>query len=271
MNAKDRKERPLYSGLLKYFPRALQAVAHCSWVGNEQHNPGEPLYWNRAKSTDEPDALMRHLLDAGTVDGDGVRHSTKVAWRALAMLEKELEAAEEAAGRATPRHTGTVFCICAKCEAIRANHRARYIAEKLVEKKKGPSSEEKRPYGEALGGWVPGATPRREDPSDELMRAGLAAQCGTRYDGAHPAFLPPGRVVGAQTSGPCSELRPNPESARLRPSPPSGRPGGASPPSPPGPEHAGRPANSTPTHPSSRPPIAPLPPEHWAEWDDPQT
>jgi hypothetical protein len=93
VNAQDRKERPVYSGVLRYFPKALLEVAHCSWLGNEQHNPGEPLYWNRAKSTDEADALMRHLMQAGGVDSDGVRHTAKVAWRALAMLEKELEAA----------------------------------------------------------------------------------------------------------------------------------------------------------------------------------
>ena len=81
----------MYSGLLKYFPDALMAVSNCSLVANEQHNPGEELYWNRAKSGDELDALMRHLLDAGTVDNDGIRHSTKVAWRALANLQKELE------------------------------------------------------------------------------------------------------------------------------------------------------------------------------------
>jgi hypothetical protein len=51
------------------------------------------LFWNRAKSTDEADALVRHLLQAGEIDTDGVRHSAKVAWRALALLEKELEAA----------------------------------------------------------------------------------------------------------------------------------------------------------------------------------
>jgi hypothetical protein len=96
MTPEVRKAHPLFSGLLRYFPKALMAVSHCSWVGNEQHNPGEPLHWNRSKSTDEPDALMRHLVDAGTIDTDGVRHSTKVAWRALAMLEKELEAAAAA-------------------------------------------------------------------------------------------------------------------------------------------------------------------------------
>jgi hypothetical protein len=37
--------------------------------------------------------LMRHFLERGTVDDDGIRHSTKVAWRALALLQKELEEA----------------------------------------------------------------------------------------------------------------------------------------------------------------------------------
>lgn len=88
---KDRKRIPLYSGLLKYFPDALCAVAHCSQVGNDQHNPGAPLHWDRSKSTDQHDCLMRHLLEAGTVDSDGVRHSAKLAWRALALLQLEIE------------------------------------------------------------------------------------------------------------------------------------------------------------------------------------
>ena len=91
MTAAERKQRPLYSGVLKYFPDALLDVAYCSWVGNEQHNPGEELRWDRSKSTDEADALMRHLAEAGTTDDDGVRHSAKVAWRALALLQKEIE------------------------------------------------------------------------------------------------------------------------------------------------------------------------------------
>lgn len=86
-----RKQRPLYSGVLMYFPDALMEVAHCSWVGNQQHNPGQPLHWNRSKSTDELDALSRHLVDCGTFDNDRVRHSAKVAWRALANLQKEIE------------------------------------------------------------------------------------------------------------------------------------------------------------------------------------
>ena len=91
-----RKQSPLYRGLLLYFPRALACVANISYVANEQHNPGEPIHWDKSKSQDEGDALMRHLVEAGTIDVDGLRHSGKVAWRALALLERELEAEEHA-------------------------------------------------------------------------------------------------------------------------------------------------------------------------------
>jgi hypothetical protein len=87
-----RKGRPIVSGCLDYFSAALQAVAECSLAGNEQHSPGQSLHWDRSKSGDEADALVRHLIDRGTVDKDGIRHSAKVAWRALALLQKELEA-----------------------------------------------------------------------------------------------------------------------------------------------------------------------------------
>jgi hypothetical protein len=87
----NRKDFPVYSGVLKYFPDALMAVSNVSMVGNEQHNKGKPLFWDRSKSGDELDALTRHLLQAGEIDTDGVRHSAKVAWRALANLQKELE------------------------------------------------------------------------------------------------------------------------------------------------------------------------------------
>lgn len=93
-DAKVRKSIPVYSGFFKYFPRAILAVAELSRIGNDQHNPGEPLHWAREKSGDELDACGRHLLEAGTIDTDGVRHSTKVAWRAMANLEKELENAQ---------------------------------------------------------------------------------------------------------------------------------------------------------------------------------
>ena len=91
MTAKDRKQRPVYSGVLKYFPDAIMEVAFVSYMGNNQHHPDKELHWDRNKSTDELDALMRHLISAGTIDTDGVRHSAKVAWRALANLQKEIE------------------------------------------------------------------------------------------------------------------------------------------------------------------------------------
>jgi hypothetical protein len=90
-DAAERKNAPVYSGVLRYFPDALVAVAQLSKKGNDQHNPGKPLHWDRTKSQDEGDALMRHLLEAGTFDTDGIRHSAKVAWRALALLQKEIE------------------------------------------------------------------------------------------------------------------------------------------------------------------------------------
>lgn len=93
-DAQARKRTPIYSGFLKYFPRACAEVARVSLMGNEQHNPGQPLHWDRSKSGDELDAATRHLMEAGTFDKDGVRHSAKFAWRSMANLEKELEAAE---------------------------------------------------------------------------------------------------------------------------------------------------------------------------------
>ena len=92
MGAAKRKTYPLASGVLDYFPDALMEVAHVSYLGNEQHNPGQPLHWDRSKSQDEADALMRHMKDRGKRDSDGARHTAKVAWRALALLQKEIEA-----------------------------------------------------------------------------------------------------------------------------------------------------------------------------------
>ena len=89
--AEQRKQHPVYSGVLKYFPDAIMAVANCSYVGGEQHHPGEPLHWDRSKSGDEADALVRHLIQAGTVDTDGIRHTAKVAWRGLSLLQREIE------------------------------------------------------------------------------------------------------------------------------------------------------------------------------------
>lgn len=92
-DAQSRKAIPVATGFVDYFPDAMAAVAELSRIGNDQHNPGQPLHWDRSKSGDESDALMRHFIQRGTTDTDGVRHSAKVAWRAMAMLQKEIEAA----------------------------------------------------------------------------------------------------------------------------------------------------------------------------------
>ena len=91
-DAKERKDYPITTGALDYFPDAIAEVAHISKVGNDQHNPGEPLHWARGKSTDHADCITRHLIERGTLDIDGCRHTAKVAWRALALLQEELEA-----------------------------------------------------------------------------------------------------------------------------------------------------------------------------------
>lgn len=93
---KARKGVPIYSGCIAYFPDGLTAVAMLSFDANEQHNPGTPVHWDRSKSTDEKDAMMRHVVDPLTVgsdiyDTDGHLHATKRAWRALADLQKLIE------------------------------------------------------------------------------------------------------------------------------------------------------------------------------------
>jgi hypothetical protein len=88
----ERKRTPIATGVLDYFPAALAEVARVSLAANEQHNPGQPMHWARGKSADHADCILRHLIDRGTLDGDGLRHTAKVAWRALALLQEELEA-----------------------------------------------------------------------------------------------------------------------------------------------------------------------------------
>jgi len=90
--AAERKSTPVFSGVLKYFPNALKEVAKCSQAGNDQHHPDKPLHWDMDKSKDEYEALTRHLIDhtINPVDDDGTLHLAKVAWRALAGLERHL-------------------------------------------------------------------------------------------------------------------------------------------------------------------------------------
>jgi hypothetical protein len=91
-----RKNIPLTTGVLDYFPRAIAYVAMVSKAGNDKHNPGQPLHWSKDKSSDHADCIGRHLIERGSRDpADGMRHSGMMAWRSLANLELELEAAEK--------------------------------------------------------------------------------------------------------------------------------------------------------------------------------
>lgn len=92
-SAMERKQQPVTSGVLAYFPDAIKYIARVSLIGNDQHNPDQPLHWDRSKSGDELDALSRHLIDhtVSPMDTDGVLHLGKVAWRSLAALQKHLE------------------------------------------------------------------------------------------------------------------------------------------------------------------------------------
>lgn len=87
----ERKDLPMARGGLDYFPAAWAEVARLSKVGNDKHNPGEELHHARGKSMDHADCILRHLTERGTLDDDGFLHDVKVAWRALAMLQEELE------------------------------------------------------------------------------------------------------------------------------------------------------------------------------------
>ena len=92
-NAAERKTMPILSGAIAYFPDALGWVSFVSFVGNMQHNPGQPMHWAQEKSKDHKDCCARHLAGLGTLDDDGIPHSWKLAWRALANLQMEAQAA----------------------------------------------------------------------------------------------------------------------------------------------------------------------------------
>lgn len=97
-SAQGRKDHPVFTGVLMYFPDAIAAVAHVSKLGNDQHNPGQPLHWARGKSTDQTNTATRHMMDHGVgniKDTDGAYHMAKAAWRCLAELQLTIERERE--------------------------------------------------------------------------------------------------------------------------------------------------------------------------------
>jgi hypothetical protein len=59
----ERKNLPALSGALKYAPAAFMLMAETSKLGNDKHNPGEPLHHARGKSMDHGDCMVRHTMD----------------------------------------------------------------------------------------------------------------------------------------------------------------------------------------------------------------
>jgi hypothetical protein len=96
----ERKEYPMLSGCLNYFPAALAGVSKVSKQGNEKHNPGQPLHHARGKSTDHGDCIVRHLTDtedllaafdrkyAGVTPEQILIEASQLAWRALAYSQE---------------------------------------------------------------------------------------------------------------------------------------------------------------------------------------
>lgn len=93
----ERKNFPLLSGCLKYFPAALAGVAFISKLGNDKHNPGQPMHHARGKSADHGDCILRHLTDtedllAAMSRGQATQQqvlteASQLAWRALAYAQ----------------------------------------------------------------------------------------------------------------------------------------------------------------------------------------
>jgi hypothetical protein len=113
----DRKNIPLHSGCYAYFAAALAGVARHSKIGNDKHNPGEPLHHSRGKSADHADCIARHLMDIADMRARKVEHTTEetaallteanaLSWRALALsqeLHEQLGGAPLAPGARLPK------------------------------------------------------------------------------------------------------------------------------------------------------------------------
>lgn len=92
-DSQARKQIPLLTGCLRYFPAALAGVARISKEGNDKHNPGEPLHHAREKSGDHGDCLLRHLVDlqdhlAAGRKPEALAEADAVCWRALALSQE---------------------------------------------------------------------------------------------------------------------------------------------------------------------------------------
>jgi hypothetical protein len=109
----QRKNVPVFSFLVGYFPRAIREIVRVCVAGNMQHNKEvEPtaIYWAKGKSTDQLNTAQRHMMDhaiTGPFDeeppevqaliGGPTYHLAKAAWRIMAELENTIQKEERVA------------------------------------------------------------------------------------------------------------------------------------------------------------------------------
>lgn len=82
---------PMADGCLDYFPNALAEVSKISFEGNQKHNPGEPMHWNRGKSLDHRNKIIRHTVESKGDSELAIYHAAQAAWRCLAHLQQMIE------------------------------------------------------------------------------------------------------------------------------------------------------------------------------------
>jgi len=89
----DAGKAPVMRGVLRYFPRALTAVAEVSGFGAAKYTWGG---WESVPDGIERygDALARHALIDGPDAQSGLLHAAHAAWNALARLELILKQQE---------------------------------------------------------------------------------------------------------------------------------------------------------------------------------
>lgn len=98
-DSEARKAIPLRGGCYAYFPAALMGVAIHSKMGNDKHNPGEPLHHARGKSMDHAECIERHLMDLEDMtarkviftdaERDAVlAEANALSWRVLALSQE---------------------------------------------------------------------------------------------------------------------------------------------------------------------------------------
>lgn len=115
MTDAERKAVPL-ALIFDYFPDAMIELAQVIQDGQRQHGT---TGWDRAKSPEHRNTLLRHFLQGGTTDKDGRRHSAKVFWRAAAALQIEIEAERANAVKTARRCPAGKGCRTCKAQARR--------------------------------------------------------------------------------------------------------------------------------------------------------